>query len=173
MQQKNARKTYIEQEVFTATPQKLQLLLVEAAIKNINLTKKLWEEGRFEEALEPHSKAQNIIAEILCCLDLKGSPEIAQSLASIYVFIFRRLAESSFDRNQQFLDDAIKVLNAERQTWKEVCEKFGSIRDTTASESASFDSLDKVPKPLSSKVKPTPAKENASSAGNTGFSWDA
>ena len=170
MQQKNARKSYIEQEVYTATPQKLQLLLVEAAIKNINLTKKLWQEERFEEALEPHSKAQSIIAEILCSLDQKGAPEIAQSLASIYVFIFRRIAEASFDQNLQYLDDAVKVLSAERQTWKEVCEKFGSTRDTADTGTVSFESKEKVPAPKSVKTKSVSQSE---STANTGFSWDA
>jgi len=170
---KNARKTYLEQEVCTATPQKLQLMLVEAAIKNLHLTKQLWLEERFEESLEPQSKAQSIVAEILCSLDQKKSPEIAKSLASIYVFIFRRIAEAAFERDQKYLDDAIKVLMAERQTWKEVCEKFGTTRDTTEENSVSFESKASVPAPAALNPNLRKSQTQDVSASSQGRSWDA
>ncbi|MDR1960353.1 MAG: flagellar export chaperone FliS [Planctomycetaceae bacterium] len=175
MQQKNARKTYLEQEVFTATPQKLQLMLVEAAIKNLQLTKKLWLEERLEDAIEPHSKAQSIIAEILCSLDTKGAPEIAGALASIYVFIFRRVAEAGFDRNPQYLDDAVRVLMSERETWKEVCEKFGSKTDPPETSSVAFESKSGSEKPKGPVSAPPKhfSKPQTQDTVPTGRSWDA
>ncbi|GHT30244.1 hypothetical protein FACS18942_11170 [Planctomycetales bacterium] len=47
-------------------------------------------------------------------------------MASIYLFIFRRLAEAGMTYKEENLDDALRVLNSERETWKQVCEKFGS-----------------------------------------------
>lgn len=125
-QSQTARKNYIQAEVHTATPQKLQLLLVEAAIKNIHRTKQSWKESRFDVALDTLSRAQDIVAEILCSLDVEGNPDIAKRLASIYLFIFRRLAEGGMTNDEEKLDDALRVLNSERETWKQVCEKFGS-----------------------------------------------
>jgi flagellar protein FliS len=120
------RHNYLLAEVHTATPQKLQLLLVEAAIKNIHRTKQFWKDERYDDGIESLSRAQDIIAEILCSLDREGSPDIAKKLASIYLFIFRRLAESGMSRDDQKLDDALRVLNSERETWRLVCEKFGT-----------------------------------------------
>jgi flagellar protein FliS len=87
-----ARQNYLQAEVHTATPQKLQLMLVEAAIKNIHRTKKAWEEEKFEVGLDSLSLAQDIVAEILSSLDKEGNPDLAGKIASIYVFIFRCLA---------------------------------------------------------------------------------
>ena len=134
MQSSLARQNYLQAEVQTATPQKLQLMLVEAAIKNVHRTKKAWDEERFEAAFDSLALAQDIIAEILSSLDKEGSPELAGKLASIYVFIFKCLTESGMTHDQQKLDDALRVLNAERETWRQVCEKFGTSTDTAPSK---------------------------------------
>ena len=190
-----ARQNYLQAEVQTATPQKLQLMLVEAVIKNVHRTKKAWEEERFEAAFDSLALAQDIVAEILSSLDKEGSPELAGKLAAIYMFIFRCLTEGGMTHDQQKLDDALRVLNSERETWRQVCEKFGSQvldenKGTTTSSSVnssarldlSTDSGVKsgtIPKPSGistasfSKpaVKPveSPKKDSATSSN---MSWD-
>jgi flagellar protein FliS len=146
---KSIRHNYLQAEVHTATPQKLQLLLVEAAIKNIHRTKQFWKDEKYDDGIESLSRAQDIIAEILCSLDREGSPEIAKKLASIYLFIFRRLAESGMSRDDQKLDDALRVLNSERETWRLVCEKFGTTTSPTNQSSNEGTKLD-----LSTRVPP-------------------
>lgn len=125
-QRQTARDNYILAEVQTATPQKLQLLLVEAAIKNIHRTKHAWSEKKFDVGLDYLTKAQDIVAEILSSLDVESNPAIAKQLASIYLFVFRRLAESGMSNDEEKINDALRVLNSERETWRLVCEKFGS-----------------------------------------------
>jgi len=128
MAQSSVRQNYIQGEVFTATPQKLQLLLVEAAIKNIHRTKQFWSESNYDGAFESLTRAQDIVAEILCCFDVENSPDIAKKFASIYVFIFRCLTEAGLRHSSEKLDDALRVLDSERETWRLVCEKFGSTK---------------------------------------------
>jgi len=134
-----AQKTYIESEVTTATPQKIQLMLIDAAIKNIHRTKRFWEINDREGAFQSLTRVQDIVTEILCSLDMKSSPEIAQSLAAIYMFIFRKIVSVRDPEDMTSLDDALNVLMVERQSWKEVCEKFGLKTDATK-HSATFDS---------------------------------
>lgn len=135
MSQQSARTNYLQGEVLTATPQKLQLLLVEAAIKNIHRTKKFWLDSDYDGAFESLTRAQDIIAEILCSFDIENQPDLAKKLASIYMFIFRRLTEAGMSFAQDKLDDALRVLDSERETWRQVCEKFGSTVTETSSTS--------------------------------------
>ena len=107
--------------------------MVEAAIKNLHRTKQAWANQNYELGFESLSRAQDIIAEILSSLDPEGNPEIAKQLAAIYLFIFKRLAESGMDFDIQKIDDALRVLNVERETWKLVCEKFGATVGQTPS----------------------------------------
>ena len=134
------QKTYIEREVATATPQKIQLMLIEAAIKNIHRVKNHWENNDPEAAFHAITRIQDIVTEILCSLDMVGSPEIAQSLAGVYVFIFRKIASVRGPDDMASLDEALKVLMAERQSWKEICEKFGIKTDASKQSAATFDS---------------------------------
>jgi flagellar biosynthetic protein FliS len=171
-----ARKTYIEREVATATPQKLQLMLIEAAIKNIHRVKIFWENSDVEGAFESLTRAQDIVMEILCSLDTEGSPEIAQSLASIYVFIFRKIVSTRGPEDVASLDEALRVLMTERESWKEICEKFGTNAEMT-NRSATFDSKTKE-QPKLKEIKPkaphTPQHKSAESENvATGRSWDA
>jgi len=137
MQTNLARQNYLQADVQTATPQKLQLMLVEAAIKNVHRTKKAWEEERFEAAFDSLALAQDIIAEILSSLDKENNPDLAGKIASIYVFIFRCLTEGGMTHDPNKLDDALRVLNAERETWRQVCEKFGTSVDGKSSGAGS------------------------------------
>jgi len=134
-----AQKTYIEREVATATPQKIQLLLIEAAIKNIHRVKNHWVNNDTEGAFQALTRIQDIVAEILCSLDMKSSPEIAQSLAAIYVFIFRKIVAVRGPEDMAELDESLKILMVERQSWKEICEKFG-VKADVSKQSATFDS---------------------------------
>ena len=144
MQQNTPRQNYIQAEVYTATPQKLQLLLVEAAIKNVYRTQMLWKEQKYDAAFDTLTRAQDIVAEILCSLDMEGNPDIAKKLASVYLFIFRRLTEGGMAHDPAKLDDALRILNSERETWRLVCEKFGSTLQEAAAVGATGN---QTPKP--------------------------
>ena len=121
-----AKQSYLQAEVQTATPQKVRLMLIEAAMKNIHRTKKAWEEERFEAGFDSLALSQDIVAELLSSLDKESNPDLAGKIASIYVFVFRCLSEGGMTHDQQKLDDALRVLTSERETWRQVCEKFGS-----------------------------------------------
>jgi len=169
MSQQTVRQNYIHADVFSATPQKLQLLLVEAAIKNILKTKKHWEEGNISDGFDTVTLAQDIVAEILCSLDVENNPEIAKKLASIYVFIFRRLSEAGMHQDQEKLNDAYRVLCSERETWRLVCEKFGSTKTEGAVSSVGESAQKSVPD--ASKTAPGATVWSTStpvSAGNSG-----
>ncbi|MDR2115575.1 MAG: flagellar export chaperone FliS [Planctomycetaceae bacterium] len=164
------RHNYLQAEVHTATPQKLQLLLVEAAIKNIHRTKQFWKDQKYDDGIESLSRAQDIIAEILCSLDREGSPDIAKKLASIYLFIFRRLAESGMSHDEQKLDDALRVLNSERETWRLVCEKFGttiSPANQSPNEGTKLDLSTRVPPQQTASGNTTSGKSTATLGNST------
>lgn len=179
MQYAAARKNYLQAEIQTAAPQKLQLLLIEAAIKNIHRTKQSWKEEKYDLGLETLTRAQDIVAEILSSLDKDSNPEIAKQLASIYLFIFRRLAEGGMTREEDKLDDALRILNSERETWKLVCEKFGGTTDGnsgTASAGADSVSLSSTAKLLVPPVRQTGIQTSKfggkSETPTSGKSWD-
>jgi len=125
---------YFENDVRTASPQKLHLMLIEGALRNIERAKHAWQEGEDAEgrALECLIRAQNIVSEILATLDRDTEPDLAAKVSAIYLFIYRRLLDAAMEHDPRKLEDAIKVLGEERQTWRQVCETAPSARENRA-----------------------------------------
>ena len=115
---------YIETEVMTAPPQKLQLMLIDAAIRFSKRAKLHWEADDNDQAHEALVRAQQVMAELLAGLNREASPKLVGKIASVYVFVFRCLMEASFEHNLNKIDEAVKVLEVEQETWRQVCQKL-------------------------------------------------
>jgi len=122
----SARESYLVTEVMTATPQKLQLMLIEAAIRSTERARQQWRDDDNEQAIESVIRAQEIMGELLAGLDQEVEGDLTKKVAAVYLFVFRTLMEASFDRDEQKLDDVLEVLAIERDTWRQVCEQLGS-----------------------------------------------
>lgn len=124
--QPSARSHYLEAEVLTATPQKLQLMLIEGAVRFVARTRLFWQEGRNDEACETLIRSQQIVTQLLAALNDQIEPEIVRRVASIYLFVFRTLVDANLHRDPAKLDEVTRVLEIERETWRQLCEKLGS-----------------------------------------------
>jgi flagellar protein FliS len=120
----SARHKYLEHEVLSAAPQKLQLLLIEGAIRHTQRAKMLWHENS-EAAGEAIVKAQEIVAQLLAGMSPDRSQPLVGRLAAVYTFVFRTLSAAHLQQTEQSLDDALRVLEIERETWRQVCQQFG------------------------------------------------
>ena len=126
---RSAINSYVETEVMTATPQKLQSMLIEGAIRFVGRTRRLWQEGKNDEACDALVRAQHIVTQLLGALDDQIDPQLTRRVASIYLFVFRTLVDANLHRDPQKLDEVTRVLEIERETWRQICATLG----TTAS----------------------------------------
>lgn len=137
----SARETYLATEVLTAPPQKLHLLLVEAAIRACEKARALWQQKQDAQAGEALIRAQEIMSELVAGLNRQADPQLVRQVASLYLFIYRNLLEASFLRDEKKLDDALRVLREERTTWQLVCQRWqeGSPSVSTAGQAPALD----------------------------------
>jgi flagellar secretion chaperone FliS len=119
---------YLVTEVMTATPQKLHLMLVEAAIRSVLKAKKLREQKANDEAGEAIVRTQEIVAQLIAGINPDPAAAVARRLASVYNFIFRALVQAHVQTTSKGLDEALRVLIAERETWQQACARFGSTQ---------------------------------------------
>ncbi|MCA9246521.1 MAG: flagellar export chaperone FliS [Planctomycetales bacterium] len=125
-----APNTYLETEVLTATPQKLQLMLIDGAIRFSQRARTLWAEGDDAGAGDCVLRAQEIMGELLQSASGTKS-DITEKLSAIYLFVFSQLTEAYLERDAKRIDEVIRVLEVERETWRQVCEKFGARLEIT------------------------------------------
>jgi flagellar protein FliS len=119
----SARNHYLETEVLTGTPQKLHLLLIEAAMRFAERTRRHWRDGNREKAFQSLILAQEAVAKMLSGLDLQDPSPLVREIASVYHFIFRALVDANRRRDERKLDEALRVLSIERETWRLVCQQ--------------------------------------------------
>ncbi|MBN2025066.1 MAG: flagellar export chaperone FliS [Pirellulales bacterium] len=118
--------SYLETEIMTAPPQKLQLMMIEAAIRFCRRAADQWDAQKDDEACESLIRAQKIVTELVGGLNRDKSPELSTKITSVYLFVFRNLMEANVERSRPKLDGALRVLEEERTTWRQVCEKVGA-----------------------------------------------
>ncbi|NLS96001.1 MAG: flagellar export chaperone FliS [Planctomycetaceae bacterium] len=128
--QSSIRDNYLETEVMTATPQKLQYMLIDAAIRNLGRGKLLRSEGRHEQACEALIRAQQIVTHILSGLNREVDADLTRKVTSIYMFVFRSLNEAQIRGDDSKLDECIRVLEVERETWRLLCQKLEQEQPT-------------------------------------------
>lgn len=126
MQTASARDQYLSAEVMTAPPQKLQLLLIEGAIRFCNLALARWEEGNDEAAGEALTRAQGVVTELIAGVRPDHNRELARKAASVYLFLFRTLVDAHLQHDAEKVRGALRVLDIERGTWQEVCKRLAT-----------------------------------------------
>ena len=122
----NAAQDYRVTQVLTSPPQKLHLMLVEGALRLAQSAKELWKAGKFEEGAEPDSRCRDIVSEMLAALDHGPNPELSGRVASLYVYMFRTLSEAHLAHDGNKLNHVIRVLEIERDAWRELCRSLGN-----------------------------------------------
>jgi flagellar protein FliS len=131
----SANDTYLETEIMTAAPQKLQLMLIEAAIRNADRAIEALRQDDHESAGESLIRAQRIVSELICGLDASHDSELVRRMASIYVYLFQTFIDAHVNSDEAKIQDALRVLNEERETWRQVCEKLGDRRQAGEDDS--------------------------------------
>jgi flagellar protein FliS len=124
VQSSTARDHYLFTDVKTATPQKLQLLLIEGALRLANRAGQFWQQGRNDLALQSLLDAQAIVAQMLAVIDHEAGGDVAKRVSALYEFIYRSLVKAGHRRDEKGLADAIRILEIERETWRQLCEKL-------------------------------------------------
>ena len=124
MRQNAARSAegYRQQQVMTATPEALTLMLYNGAIKFINESIEATKKKEYEKANTSCIKAQNIISEFR--LTLKMEYEISKNLLALYNYAYDRLVEGNMNEDITKLEEAKDILSELRDAWKQAMKAF-------------------------------------------------
>lgn len=124
MRQNAARsaEVYRQQQVMTATPEALTLMLYNGAIKFINESIEATKKKEYEKANTSCIKAQNIISEFR--LTLKMEYEISKNLLALYNYAYDRLVEGNMNEDISKLEEAKDILSELRDAWAQAMKAF-------------------------------------------------
>jgi flagellar protein FliS len=111
---------YLAEKVNTASPAELIGMLYDAGIVAMQAGQAAAEAGQVADTHRHLVRAQNIVVELRCSLNLEAG-EIAQNLSALYEFLGRRLVEANVGKDAQIVADCILVFTPLRDGWREAC----------------------------------------------------
>lgn len=167
----STRDAYLETQILTATPQRLRLMLIEGTIRKVTAAKTAYDEGDWQKAAADLSHCRDILTELIAGIDPEQTP-VAKQILSVYMFLYSTLVEAQFGRDGSRLDDILRVLEEERQTWRAVCETMPERPTPAANPTHEIEELapQRVAESWSSGYAPAP---NMHRHRESAFSLDA
>lgn len=113
----NAAQTYQSNQVTTATPADLTLMLYNGALKFIKQARSAIEEKNVAKAHEASLKVQNILYELMSTLN--NDYPISKEFAKLYEYMLQRTIEANVRKDIHILNEVEDLFVQFRDTWKE------------------------------------------------------
>ncbi len=114
---------YLRNAVLTASPEQLQLMLYDGAIRFATQAADAIAAGEVENSYNLLTRAQRIVREMENGLRHDVAPELCGRMAALYRFVFSKLVDANINKDPQALADALKILTHQRETWAILVQK--------------------------------------------------
>jgi flagellar secretion chaperone FliS len=111
---------YRQQEILTATPGRLVVMLYDGAGRFLFQAAYAMREGDVAKAGQRLSRAEAIVEELLYTLDVEQGGVVASRLQGLYVFFLRHLGEARLHRDADAIDTVREQLAELREAWAEI-----------------------------------------------------
>lgn len=119
----NVYDQYRRTKVETMTPGKLLLMLYDGILLNLTKARESITANDVSRAHVHIIKAQNIIIELMCTLNMDY--KISESLYSLYEYMHQRLVEGNIRKDEEPLAEVEAMISDLRQTWDEAIKSLG------------------------------------------------
>ena len=117
---------YLEAKVLTASQPKLHLMLIEGALRFGQQARQSWDDNDADMTSDHKLLRIMDILEELTMSAAAGKSDISRQLEEQYAFLYREVAASRINRDCAKLDQCLKLLEYQRETWQLACEKVAS-----------------------------------------------
>ncbi|MFQ5501422.1 MAG: flagellar export chaperone FliS [Phycisphaerae bacterium] len=121
---RDASGEYLRNAVMTANPEQLQLMLYDGAIRFATQARESLGREDWETSCEKLIRAQRILVEMRNGLREEVNPALCRQMSALYDFIYNRLVDANMQRSQSLIDEALKVLHHQRDTWRMLIDKI-------------------------------------------------
>lgn len=122
----NAMNPYLQQykknQIETATPEEILILLYDAAINNLNKAKVALENNDNDLFRYNMLNCKNIILEFMNSLDMEAGGKFAETLYNLYRYYHKILVKSEVTQDTQGIDEVLRHLTSLRETWQKAIE---------------------------------------------------
>jgi flagellar protein FliS len=120
----NAAEAYKANQVKTATPLGLVIMLYDGAVSFLAKAEGAARSGDWEGASGLIRKAQDIVYELMACLDMEKGGQLAANLFRIYEYMGYRLVQAQLRRDPAPAAEVREHLESLKEAWEEAERKL-------------------------------------------------
>lgn len=117
------KKGSLKQDIATADPHRLTLMLMQGALDRMAYAKGCMERKDLAGKSEHLSRVNAILLNLRDTLDLNVGGEFAQNLYALYEFMVQRLLDANVQNNLQIMDEVINLLLPIKNAWANIPEQ--------------------------------------------------
>ena len=115
-------KQYQANNITTATPEKLMIMLFDGAIQFLQKAKSAIEEKNLTERSKNIESARKIIRELMRTIDLENGNDVSKSLFRLYNKMAMKLIKANVSRNSELIEEVITDLTNIRWGFQKAIE---------------------------------------------------
>ena len=132
----NAAEAYKRQQIMTATPEALTLMLYNGCLKFMTEGMEQIDNKEWEAANNSIQKAENIISEFRITLNMEY--DIAKQLMPLYNYTYDRLVEGNIKGDTKLIQEAFDIIKELRDAWAQAMKKARQEKGTTNVQGDSY-----------------------------------
>lgn len=125
LQQRPGYQAYQKNKYETASPHRLILMLYDGALANLNRARLALNDNRKQEAHHYIQKSQDILFELLACINEEQGDVIAQNLKQLYLYMIDQLTKANIRKNAEMLGEPETLLRQLREAWGQIGKEVG------------------------------------------------
>ena len=103
-------KQYQTNNITTATPEKLMIMLFDGAIQFLQKAKTAIEEKNLQERSVNIESARKIVRELMRTIDLENGNDVSKALFRLYNKMAMKLIKANVSKNTQLIDEVLEDL---------------------------------------------------------------
>ncbi|MCA9243937.1 MAG: flagellar export chaperone FliS [Phycisphaerales bacterium] len=127
---------YLRNAVMTASPERLQLMLFDGAIRFATRGREAVVADDLEGAFNALDRAQRITLQLAAGMNREVNPDLVDQMAALYNFVYSRLVDGCVRRQIEPIDEALRVLRHLRETWILLMDKIAEHRASNSLEAS-------------------------------------
>lgn len=120
MPTRNAINEYRKGSINGASPLQLVVMLYDGALRFMNAGRTAMTSGDVYGQNHNLQKAQRILTELICCLDMQKGGDVARNLMEIYSWAHNELVRANLEDDPAAIDACSSVLSELRDSWGQI-----------------------------------------------------
>lgn len=127
----NASQEYLKSAVTTASPEQLQLMLFDGAIRFAARGLEMLRAKDIAGTFTALDRAQRITLQMMDGLNRDANPVLVDQMRGLLDFIYRRLIDGNLYKDGTAVEEAIRLLKHQRETWVLLMQKVTELQSQT------------------------------------------